>query len=149
VGFCIAAAALGLTPLATYRSFAAAGVQPRTMGLGPVPASTAALKKAGWTAAQLDLVEANEAFAAQACAVNQQMGWDVAKVCVCVCVGVCVCVCVCVVLSSSESVERQVDESFSLVEREVVRGARWDGPRLGDAAHGTATITCQKAMGSA
>jgi len=71
------------------------------MGLGPVPASTMALRKAGWTAQQLDLVEANEAFAAQACAVNQQMGWDVDKVrvsyaCVCgvwcVCCGVCVCV---------------------------------------------------------
>ena len=69
-----------------------------------MPACTMALRKAGWTAPQLDLVEANEAFAAQACAVNQQMGWDVDKVrvsyaCVvwvcCVCVCVCVCVCAC------------------------------------------------------
>lgn len=80
------AAALKLTPLATYRAFAAAGVCPKTMGLGPVPASQAALRKAGWSVADVDLVEANEAFAAQACAVNAGMGWDVAKVRVCVCV---------------------------------------------------------------
>ena len=70
----------GLTPLARIASFATAGVDPAIMGTGPIPASRAALKKAGWNAADLDLVEANEAFAAQACAVNKDMGWDPAKV---------------------------------------------------------------------
>jgi len=70
----------GLTPLARIASFASAGVDPKIMGMGPVPASRAALKKAGWSADDLDLIEANEAFAAQACAVNNDMGWDTAKV---------------------------------------------------------------------
>ena len=74
------AAARGLTPLARIASWAQAGVDPKVMGSGPIPASRAALKKAGWSAADLDLVEANEAFAAQACAVNKDMGWDTAKV---------------------------------------------------------------------
>ena len=70
----------GLTPLARIASWAQAGVDPKVMGSGPIPASQAALKKAGWKAAELDLIEANEAFAAQACAVNQEMGWDIEKV---------------------------------------------------------------------
>ena len=74
------AAKRGLTPLARIASFATAGVDPAIMGTGPIPASRAALKKAGWNAADLDLIEANEAFAAQACAVNKDMGWDVSKV---------------------------------------------------------------------
>ena len=74
------AAARGLTPLARIASWAQAGVDPKVMGTGPIPASRAALEKAGWKAADLDLVEANEAFAAQACAVNKDMGWDTAKV---------------------------------------------------------------------
>jgi acetyl-CoA C-acetyltransferase len=74
------AKARGLTPLATIRSWASVGVDPKIMGSGPIPASRAALKKAGWTPSQLDLVEANEAFAAQACAVNKDMGWDTSKV---------------------------------------------------------------------
>ena len=74
------AKARGLKPLARIASWAHAGVDPALMGSGPIPASRAALKKAGWTADQLDLVEANEAFAAQACAVNKDMGWDTAKV---------------------------------------------------------------------
>ena len=74
------AAARGLTPLARIASWAQAGVDPRVMGSGPIPASRAALEKAGWKAADLDLIEANEAFAAQACAVNKDMGWDTAKV---------------------------------------------------------------------
>ncbi len=74
------AARRGLTPLARIASFATAGVDPKVMGTGPIPASTKALERAGWRAADLDLVEANEAFAAQACAVNKQMGWDTAKV---------------------------------------------------------------------
>ena len=74
------AAKRGLTPLARIASFATAGVDPAIMGTGPIPASRAALKKAGWNAADLDLFEANEAFAAQACAVNKDMGWDPAKV---------------------------------------------------------------------
>src|SRR3954468_22156392 len=75
-----AAAARGLTPLARVASWAQAGVDPKVMGSGPIPASRAALQKAGWKASDLDLVEANEAFAAQACAVNKDMGWDPAKV---------------------------------------------------------------------
>ena len=74
------ASARGLTPLARVASWAQAGVDPKVMGSGPIPASRAALQKAGWKAADLDLVEANEAFAAQACAVNKDMGWDPAKV---------------------------------------------------------------------
>ena len=70
----------GLKPLATIKSWAQAGVDPKVMGSGPIPASRAALAKAGWKAADLDLVEANEAFAAQACAVNKDMGWDTSKV---------------------------------------------------------------------
>jgi len=67
------ASSLGLTPLATIRSFAAAGVDPKVMGLGPVPATQRCLAKAGWTVADLDLVEANEAFAAQALGVNRTL----------------------------------------------------------------------------
>ena len=66
----------GIQPMARIASRATAGVDPAVMGTGPIPASQKALEKAGWTANELDLVEANEAFAAQACAVNQQMGWD-------------------------------------------------------------------------
>ncbi len=74
------AAKLGKTPLARIVSWAHAGVDPSIMGTGPIPASRAALEKAGWKAADLDLIEANEAFAAQACAVNKDMGWDTGKV---------------------------------------------------------------------
>jgi acetyl-CoA C-acetyltransferase len=70
------AKALGLTPLARVVSFASAGVDPSIMGMGPAPASRKALEKAGWKAEQLDLIELNEAFAAQACAVNKELGWD-------------------------------------------------------------------------
>jgi len=70
----------GLTPLARIVSWASAGVDPKIMGTGPIPASRMALKKAGWSAADLDLIESNEAFAAQACAVNRSLAWDVAKV---------------------------------------------------------------------
>jgi len=70
----------GISPLARIVSWATAGVDPAIMGTGPIPASRLALQKAGWTADQLDLVEANEAFAAQACAVNKDLGWDPAKV---------------------------------------------------------------------
>jgi len=74
------AAKLGKTPLARIVSWAHAGVDPAIMGTGPIPASRAALKKAGWNVGDLDLVEANEAFAAQACAVNKDLGWDTDKV---------------------------------------------------------------------
>ena len=74
------AAALGLKPLGRIASYATSGLDPAFMGMGPVPASTKALRRAGWTSADLDLLEINEAFAAQACAVNQEMGWDVSKV---------------------------------------------------------------------
>jgi acetyl-CoA C-acetyltransferase len=74
------AARRGLKPLARIASFATAGVDPALMGTGPVPASRKALARAGWKAADLDLVEANEAFAAQACAVNKELGWDGARV---------------------------------------------------------------------
>ncbi|TNE57208.1 MAG: acetyl-CoA C-acetyltransferase [Alphaproteobacteria bacterium] len=70
----------GIEPLARLVSWAQAGVDPSVMGSGPIPASRLALKKAGWSADDLDLVEANEAFAAQACAVNKDLGWDPAKV---------------------------------------------------------------------
>jgi acetyl-CoA C-acetyltransferase len=74
------AAKLGKTPLARIVSWAHAGVDPAIMGTGPIPASRAALKKAGWKKEDLDLIEANEAFAAQACAVNKDLGWDTSKV---------------------------------------------------------------------
>jgi len=71
---------LGLTPLARIASYASAGIDPATMGMGPVPASRRALERAGWKPADLDLLEINEAFAAQACAVHKEMGWDTSKV---------------------------------------------------------------------
>ena len=74
------AAALGLTPMGRIASFATSGLDPALMGMGPVSASQKALARAGWNAQDLDLLEINEAFAAQACAVNQQMGWDTSKV---------------------------------------------------------------------
>jgi len=74
------AAALGLTPMGRIASFATSGLDPALMGMGPVSASKIALARAGWNAADLDLLEITEAFAAQACAVNQQMGWDTSKV---------------------------------------------------------------------
>lgn len=70
----------GLTPLVRIASWATAGVDPAVMGSGPIPASRKALEKAGWKVSDLDLVEANEAFAAQALAVNKDMGWDPAIV---------------------------------------------------------------------
>jgi acetyl-CoA C-acetyltransferase len=70
----------GITPLARIVSWAHAGVDPSIMGTGPIPASKKALEKAGWTVTDLDLIEANEAFAAQACAVNKGLGWDTEKV---------------------------------------------------------------------
>jgi acetyl-CoA C-acetyltransferase len=74
------AAKEGKTPLARIASWAQAGVDPKIMGTGPIPASRAALQKAGWKTSDLDLIEANEAFAAQACAVNKDLGWDTSKV---------------------------------------------------------------------
>ncbi|MEO3693426.1 acetyl-CoA C-acetyltransferase [Roseateles paludis] len=74
------AAALGLTPLGRIASYASSGLDPAIMGMGPVPASRKALERAGWKAADLDLLEINEAFAAQACAVHKEMGWDLSKV---------------------------------------------------------------------
>ena len=74
------AAALGLKPLARIASYASAGLDPSIMGMGPVPAAKKALERAGWKPADLDLLEINEAFAAQACAVHQEMGWDTSKV---------------------------------------------------------------------
>ncbi|QGZ40533.1 acetyl-CoA C-acetyltransferase [Pseudoduganella flava] len=71
---------LGLKPLARVKAYASSGLDPAEMGMGPVNASKLALKKAGWTPQDLDLMEINEAFAAQACAVNQQMGWDTSKI---------------------------------------------------------------------
>ena len=70
----------GITPLARIVSWATAGVDPSIMGSGPIPASRMALEKAGWSADDLDLIEANEAFAAQACAVNKDLAWDTSKV---------------------------------------------------------------------
>jgi acetyl-CoA C-acetyltransferase len=70
----------GIKPLARIVSWATAGVDPSIMGTGPIPASRKALEKAGWTVGDLDLIEANEAFAAQACAVNKDLGWDTSKV---------------------------------------------------------------------
>jgi acetyl-CoA C-acetyltransferase len=74
------AKALGLPVLARIRAFASAGVDPKVMGMGPVPASRKALERAGWKPSDLDLMEINEAFAAQACAVNKQMGWDSSRI---------------------------------------------------------------------
>ena len=74
------AAKRGISPLARIVSWATAGVDPAIMGTGPIPASRAALGKAGWSVSDLDLTEANEAFAAQACAVNKDLGWDATKV---------------------------------------------------------------------
>jgi acetyl-CoA C-acetyltransferase len=71
---------LGLQPLGRIASYASAGLDPAYMGMGPVPASQRALERAGWKPADLDLLEINEAFAAQACAVNKEMGWDTSKV---------------------------------------------------------------------
>ena len=71
---------LGLQPLARIKAYSSAGVDPSIMGIGPIPASKLCLKKAGWTAKDLDLLEINEAFAAQAIAVNRDMGWDTSKV---------------------------------------------------------------------
>jgi acetyl-CoA C-acetyltransferase len=71
---------LGLTPLARIASYATVALDPKVMGMGPVPASQKALQRAGWKPQDLDLLEINEAFAAQACAVNNEMGWDVSKV---------------------------------------------------------------------
>ncbi len=71
---------LGLAPLATIRAYSSAGVDPKIMGMGPVPASRLCLKKAGWSVGDLDLMEINEAFAAQAIAVNREMAWDTSKV---------------------------------------------------------------------
>jgi acetyl-CoA C-acetyltransferase len=72
--------ALGLKPLAKIKAFASSGVDPAIMGMGPVPASRRCLEKAGWKASDLDVMEINEAFAAQACAVNKEMGWDTSKI---------------------------------------------------------------------
>ena len=72
--------ALGLKPLARIKAYANAGLDPKIMGMGPVPASKRCLERAGWTPQDLDLMEINEAFAAQALAVNQQMGWDASKI---------------------------------------------------------------------
>jgi acetyl-CoA C-acetyltransferase len=74
------AAALGLKPLGRIASYASAGLDPAFMGMGPVPAARKALERAGWKPTDLDLLEINEAFAAQACAVHQEMGWDTSKV---------------------------------------------------------------------
>jgi len=74
------AKSLGLTPLARIKSFATTGLDPAIMGMGPVSAARRALEKAGWKASDLDLLEINEAFAAQACAVNNEMGWDTSKI---------------------------------------------------------------------
>jgi acetyl-CoA C-acetyltransferase len=74
------ASELGLKPLARIKAYSSAGVDPKIMGMGPVPASQLCLKKAGWTHQDLDLMEVNEAFAAQAIAVNRQMGWDTSKI---------------------------------------------------------------------
>jgi acetyl-CoA C-acetyltransferase len=74
------AQSLGLTPMATIKSYASSGVDPSIVGIGPVPASQACLKKAGWDASELDLMEINEAFAAQAIAVNREMKWDTSKI---------------------------------------------------------------------
>ena len=74
------ASELGLKPLARIKAYSSAGIDPKIMGMGPVPASQLCLKRAGWTPQDLDLMEINEAFAAQAIGVNKQMGWDTAKI---------------------------------------------------------------------
>jgi acetyl-CoA C-acetyltransferase len=74
------ATALGIEPLARIKAYASAGLDPAYMGMGPAPASRKCLERAGWTAGDLDLMEINEAFAAQACAVNQDMGWDTDRI---------------------------------------------------------------------
>jgi acetyl-CoA C-acetyltransferase len=74
------AKSLGLTPLARIKSYAMTALDPKIMGMGPVSASRRALERAGWKASELDLLEVNEAFAAQACAVNKEMGWDTSKI---------------------------------------------------------------------
>jgi acetyl-CoA C-acetyltransferase len=74
------ARALGLTPLARIVSYASAGVDPAIMGTGPIPSTRKCLEKAGWTVNDLDLIEANEAFAAQAISVNRELGWDLSKI---------------------------------------------------------------------
>jgi acetyl-CoA C-acetyltransferase len=74
------ATALGIEPLARIKAYASAGLDPAYMGMGPAPASRKCLERAGWTASDLDLMEINEAFAAQACAVNQDMGWDTDRI---------------------------------------------------------------------
>jgi acetyl-CoA C-acetyltransferase len=71
---------LGLKPMAKIKAFASSGVDPSIMGMGPVPASKRCLERAGWKAADLDLLEINEAFAAQACAVNKEMGWETSRI---------------------------------------------------------------------
>jgi acetyl-CoA C-acetyltransferase len=71
---------LGLTPLARIKAYSSAGVDPSVMGMGPVPAAQLCLKKTGWKHQDLDLMEINEAFAAQAIAVNREMGWDTKKI---------------------------------------------------------------------
>jgi acetyl-CoA C-acetyltransferase len=71
---------LGIAPLARVAAYASAGIDPKIMGMGPVPASKLCLSKAGWKAADLDLMEVNEAFAAQAIAVNREMGWDTSRI---------------------------------------------------------------------
>jgi acetyl-CoA C-acetyltransferase len=71
---------LGVKPLATIRAFGTSGLDPKTMGMGPVPATRKALQRAGWKAEDVNLFELNEAFAAQACAVNKELGIDPAKV---------------------------------------------------------------------
>jgi acetyl-CoA C-acetyltransferase len=74
------AAELGLKPLARIKAYASSGLDPAIMGMGPVPASRRCLEKAGWKASDLDLMEINEAFAAQACAVNKEMAWDTSRI---------------------------------------------------------------------
>jgi acetyl-CoA C-acetyltransferase len=74
------AKSLGVKALARIKAFASSGVDPKVMGMGPVPASRRALEKAAWKPADLDLMEINEAFAAQACAVNKEMGWDTSRI---------------------------------------------------------------------
>jgi acetyl-CoA C-acetyltransferase len=74
------AQALGLTPLARIKAYASAGLDPAIMGMGPVSATRRCLEKAGWKHEDIDLMEINEAFAAQAIAVNKQMGWDTSKI---------------------------------------------------------------------
>jgi acetyl-CoA C-acetyltransferase len=71
---------LGLTPLARIKAYSSAGVDPTIMGMGPVPATQLCLRKAGWTHEDIDLMEVNEAFAAQAIGVNKEMGWDTSKI---------------------------------------------------------------------